>query len=396
MRKKPVRNCPICANSGVDIIKQQSFVLPEENRLAAGYDLVCCVHCGFVYADINPIQNDYNNFYAFQSAYENKKASTGGILRDWDVQRMEETSKYLTNIWPGKNLSIVDVGCANGGLLYQLKKAGYKNICGVDPSALCVNNTKELGIDAFAGSLSAMPGIIDLSDRLILSHVLEHVVDLPKAIGSVRNCLKENGQVYLELPNAARYAEYVLSPFQELNTEHINHFSTLACANLMNSQGFVNMDQGERYIKLNSNKKYPVIYSVWLKGAVPEKTTNFQKDEMLKLQMELYISRSQKLFNSLRLKIKNITTLHKKMLIWGTGQLLMKLLADTELKHADIGAFIDGNHVHWGNHINGIRILSPESIADWNCPILITSIIHQEEIATEIRNRGFANEVILL
>ena len=37
--------------------------------------------------------------------------------------------------------------------------------------------------------------------------------------------LKTDGLLYVEVPDAVAYTEYLYAPFQDFNTEHINHFS---------------------------------------------------------------------------------------------------------------------------------------------------------------------------
>jgi 2-polyprenyl-3-methyl-5-hydroxy-6-metoxy-1,4-benzoquinol methylase len=92
---------------------------------------------------------------------------------------------------------VLDVGCANGGLLTILYERGYKNLTGLDKSIFCVNHIKNInGIRAIHG------GLFDLEfkeeafsnekfDVVILSHVLEHVLDIQLAFDFLeRNCSK--------------------------------------------------------------------------------------------------------------------------------------------------------------------------------------------------------------
>ena len=41
-----------------------------------------------------------------------------------------------------KNISILDIGCANGGLLEVFKLNGYSDLSGLDPSPACAQRTK--------------------------------------------------------------------------------------------------------------------------------------------------------------------------------------------------------------------------------------------------------------
>ena len=111
---------------------------------------------------------------------------------------------------------------------------GYQNLLGIDPANICVQNTRsQSSATAMVGSLSKIPENIGKFDLIILSHVLEHVQDLNQAIFEVSNLVSENGSVFVELPDATRYADHVVAPFQEFNTEHINHFSQIGLMNLM-------------------------------------------------------------------------------------------------------------------------------------------------------------------
>jgi len=76
-----------------------------------------------------------------------------------------------------------------------------------------VQNTIALGIDADVGSLMCLPENNEPFDRVILSHVLEHVADLQGAIRAVCMQIRAGGQVYIELPDASRYADALFSPF---------------------------------------------------------------------------------------------------------------------------------------------------------------------------------------
>lgn len=370
--------------------------MPQGHPLSGGYDVVGCRFCCFVYADIIQVQKDYDAFYATFSKYEDKKTATGGGITSWDVQRLEETAKYLAVKWPEREKSIVDIGCANGGLLYQLKKLGYKNLYGIDPSASCVKNIRELGISSSVGSLFSLPGNIAYCERIILSHVLEHVADLNGAISSVHARMAMGGQMYIELPDASRYVEAVFSPFQEFNTEHINYFSSLTCANLMHSNGFVIKEQGKRLIESSPGKPYPVIYSLCLKDSCRRQVKELQRDDELKFKINAYITKSQEMMDGIETILVDITKRYPKIILWGTGQLLMKILAGKSLKNAGIIAFVDGNPVNHGKYIGNIPILAPEQIRHYDSPILITTLIHQQEISETIRRMGISNEVLCI
>ena len=130
------------------------------------------------------------------------------------------------------------MGCANGGLLQVLGRLGFRNLIGVDPSPACVENTRNSGYQSYRGELAHLPAEMGRFDAVILTSVLEHVLDVKSAISALVAVCTDNGRIFLEVPDAAGYADYLHAPFQDFNTEHINHFSTASLRNLMAQFGF--------------------------------------------------------------------------------------------------------------------------------------------------------------
>lgn len=116
-----LRSCPICASSERKVLHSQEFVLPEGHPMSRGYDVVCCINCGFVYADTNTVQEDYDMFYARFSKYEDSQASTGAGETPWDIKRLQETAEQIKYVLADTESRILDIGCANGGLLKSLR-----------------------------------------------------------------------------------------------------------------------------------------------------------------------------------------------------------------------------------------------------------------------------------
>ncbi|SIO55185.1 Methyltransferase domain-containing protein [Singulisphaera sp. GP187] len=257
------RECPICEGPAADVLHTQRFVLPEDHPLGDGYDVVCCCGCGFVYADTSATQEDYDAFYARHSKYEDNVTSTGGGGTSWDAERMVQMGQDLARLIPDKAARIVDVGCANGGMLASLKGLGYGQLCGIDPSPACANYVRmHHGIEAYAGSLTQLPAEAGPADAVLLSHVLEHVRDLQPALAAVRAIMKPGAVLYVEVPDASRYHEFLFAPFQDFNTEHINHFSTQSLANLLAASGFRLTASGRRIVASSPTMPYPAIYVV--------------------------------------------------------------------------------------------------------------------------------------
>ncbi|MCL4529159.1 MAG: class I SAM-dependent methyltransferase [Chloroflexi bacterium] len=387
------RPCPVCNHHQADVLHTQRFELPEDHPLSNGYDVVVCLQCGFIYADTSVTQADYDRFYAKYSKYEDSKTGTGGVENPYDWRRQQETAHQIANFLQNPNASILDVGCANGGILKALQELGYRNLCGIDPSLTCVENTRRLGIEAHQGSLF-QPFKEHVFDCIILSHTLEHVQDVQGAINWIENNLKSDGVIYLETPDATRYVDFLYAPLQDFNTEHINHFSLKCLTNLMGEYDFALINGGSKTLAIGSELFYPAIYGFWKQNGANE--YNLTKDENLRNEVEKYIQRSAEILKRIDIHLQKALARSPKIIVWGTGQLAMKLLIETSLAHANILAFIDNNPINRGRTLKHIPVIGPDQLQDSVTPIVITTMLHHQAIAEQIKQMGLKNEIIFL
>ena len=392
-----VRGCPVCSATACEVLHSQQFVLPEGHPVAAGYDVVCCEQCGFVYADTMVSQRDYDAFYARLSKYEDNQTSTGGGNSPEDAERLRETAACLAEALPDRSVRLLDIGCANGGLLKALRDLGYTTLAGMDPSPACVKATRQLcQCDAFAGFLSSLPAGIGQFDGLILSHVFEHVQDLASALSNVRKLMKPGALAYLEVPDAARYAECLVAPFQDFNTEHINHFSLHGLRQLCKHYGLRAQASGAKTLWAGPRMPYPAIYSFFSLDSSSPAFAAWKKDPELRQKIGDYIRASRQMMDNIDFKLQAMLEDSPEVIVWGTGQLVMKLLSETCLGQAAIVAFVDGNPVNHGKMLLGRPILAPSQIRHLSQPIVVTSILHGSEIARGIRDQQKLTNPILL
>jgi len=392
---KPQRPCPICKKEEIKVLHNQQFELPERHPLAAGYDVVACTNCGFIYADTAVTQVDYDRFYAEHSKYEDVKTGTGGVDNPFDWNRQQETALQIVRVLRNTNAAILDVGCANGGMLKALKELGYEKLCGIDPSPICVENTKRLGVEAYQGSLF-LPFKENAYDCVILSHTLEHVQDLHGALLWIEKRLKPSGILYIETPDASRYLDFLYAPLQDFNTEHINHFSLTSLMNLANMHNFIFLSANTKDLVVGSNMYYPAVFGFWRKNKEAVQMMQLKKDEVLFRKIEEYIFRSKQMLSDIDARIAQLISRSPSLIVWGTGQLAMKLLAETSLAHADILAFVDNNPINHGKILHGKIIIQPQDITNMDAPILITTLLHHQSIAEQIRKMGLKNEIVFL
>jgi SAM-dependent methyltransferase len=372
------RICPICNSSSGELIHNQSFVTFKESPLPRNYDIVSCTNCGFVFADTSASQEDYNTYYSILSKYEDADISSGSAFNQNDYDRMVRTADALEK-YVEIGDAILDLGCANGGLLKVLKERGFKNLTGIDPSRICVNNVKSAGIEAVQTHIFEQ-FFIDWDkkfDLVILSHVAEHIRDLGTAVKIAKSKLTHKGIIYIEVPDATMYDKFFVVPYYFIDSEHINHFSGKSLDNLMQQYGFRNIYTCQGQYKITENIDYPYFYSLFdLKENVNSKVL-FDDSVIHSFKSFLKQSEEDKNVNTI---IQNLIKTQEEVVVWGAGQYALRLLASSRLSEVNIIGFVDSDRSKQNKIISSYNVFPPDFIVDKSATLLIISALYSDKI----------------
>lgn len=388
MEKYLYRNCPVCRSEVGYFIHNQRFHIEKGNPLPDNYDVVCCVQCGFVFADTPFGQAVYDQYYKDFSKYEDESTGSGSGGKAFEHERLYETCQFLMKYTGNKDLNIIDIGSAGGGLLRILSDSGYTNLYALEPSAVCVDKVNNIGsgrIKAFAGSI-----LDDLSavfmgqkfDVVVLSHVFEHIYDLSRAMLQIRSIMSENGMLYIEVPNLLKYVDFKKVPFYYFDCEHINHFDKKSLRNLCCVYGFDELTIGEKAMRVSDNDHYPAVYGLF----------RFS-DESFRSVVE-YVSVSSS--TGLGSLLDDLLSSRESVVVWGAGSHTKRLLATTDLLKCNICYFVDNDRNKHGKELCGLAVNSPEILHGFEGKILISSVLFSDEIISTIRSKGLKNECIVL
>ncbi len=279
---------------------------------------------------------------------------------------------------------ILDVGCGSGGLLYQLKKSGFKNLQGLDPSLKCTEIAKKyFKIEVLHGKIGT--NLTDKYDVVILEEVLEHVICVNEAIDFCKSLLKENGILYIGVPNIEDF-ERKDDLYQEFSMEHINYFSAISLENCLTQNNF-------KLMKLYQMHSVSAIFSFWEKKKENSKKI-LCKDNKSRFILTAYLNVNRALLKKIE---KIIDQINGKILIWGTGTHTATLFEMTNLKNLDIVAFIDSNKNYQGKFLKDKLIIAPaQAIKYSDVPILISSKFAQEDIKSYIIENKLPNKIFTL
>lgn len=383
------RLCPICSSTKKTLLYMQHF----NNKVISlmdKYDIVVCDSCGFAYADNIPSQADFDNYYATMSKYEfNYK--DGFVSNDY-IDYFTKIVNFLIPHVNDKNARILDIGCSTGSLLSVFKLKGYSNLVGIDPSPECARITKELyNIEATANTISNFAPA-EKFDLIVLSAVLEHLVDFSDSMQKIKALLEDRGLLFIEVPDAERFSLYISAPFQQFSTEHINYFSQYSIRNLLSSFSFRVIETQQNDHKLNMTTD-PDIFC--LSQKMYENAFKIIRDDVSESSIKNYITQCST--NDLGIKqiIQEKLSNKNKIIVWGVGTHTQRLLG-SGLDLSKILFFVDSNPRYTGKKLSGLEIKQPNDIKE-DISILISTYSYQEEITHQIRKvLKLNNEIITL
>jgi SAM-dependent methyltransferase len=384
------RVCAVCGSSAKKRLFEQRFATVG---LIAGYDVAVCEQCGFAFADNIPSRREFEKYYQELSKYEYQQR--GGSESETDEARLRGVADALQDLIPGRESRILEIGCASGRLLALLGEAGFGNAIGIDPSPECAAIAERLyGVTVHPGSVYAIPESLGKFDFVILVGVLEHLPDLAGALAAMRAALTDAGRIYVDVPDCTGFVDYPDAPFQQFSTEHINFFSPLSLANLMQAHGLRPVYSSRENRGYTQCSMMPSVHGVFERSAArPE----FERDDVSEQRLRDYIDQSQELDRGMRAVLKRSTESGQPIIVWGVGTLTQRLLATGGLDGANISAFVDSNPKYQGRQLRGVPVLAPEALRDRREPILICSRVFQHEIERQIREQlRLGNELLRL
>ncbi len=392
------RACGACGAESKTVIHQQTFVVPSEYTLPSNYNVVVCHRCGFVYADPSATQTDYDYFYSDWSKYDDSATATGSGVSIYDAERLAITAADIARSLPSRAATILDAGCATGGLLTALRAQGFTALSGLDPSRRCAAACRERKFEAYVGSIAAAPANMPKFDCIVLSHVLEHVYDIPAFFAATRNLLAPGGFLYLETPDATRYVDFLYAPFQEFNTEHINHFSPRSLQNVTRRFGFECVTLEQKTLRTAAETRYPAVFGLFREGGASISGPAYTRDTVLPERIATYIEESSEQMRSIERNLASQLGGHNRAILWGAGQLAMKVLTLPCLAAIELDAVVDNNPTLRGKSLAGARVIGPGDLSVQHAavPIVISTLLHNREIEAQIRSMGLCNPVFTL
>lgn len=258
--------CRVCGSAGIALHEG----LPDLMHETPGrWRLVrcACAACALVWLDPCPVAEDLAQLYAAYFTHEAGSPAESGLKSRVRRAMQRRLLGYAAQVGPpvqalGDLLSLIpwyrasalrevfwlpaaaaglllDVGCGNGRSMQRFVQAGWRAV-GTDMDPAAVAAARAAGLDARAGALREQRFADGQFDLILMSHVIEHMLEPLEEMRECRRVLKRGGALVIATPNAAGLGHRVFGRhWLGLETpRHLQIFTPGALARLLAQAGF--------------------------------------------------------------------------------------------------------------------------------------------------------------
>ena len=381
----PYLCCPIC-QGGAEPMLNLSF--SEKKWLPDEITLAICVSCDFAFT--SPADaDDYVRYYT---------ANTNDLISSNDEPPREEQLRYYKQASFLQELldrpapkHVLDIGCGAGGLLRTLRKQFSQHAYhGTDPN---LNLDKGMDGVTLSHDWQGLPKIFDL---IVLSHTLEHVVDLEE-ISAIKELLVPNGFLYAEVPDASRYGEFPRREYlYYIDRLHINHFTPTSLGYLLESRGMSLTWAGQHDFQYKDGELYPACCALFAESATTSKAANISASTRLADALPLYLNGEVERAKIWRQKLAGASSI----LVYGFGDNFFRALSPNgPLTGLLVQAIVDQRWeaLRQSRYADTYQFIGlPEAVEKYaHSPIVITVSFGGEAIAQTLRKAGYQRVFIL-
>lgn len=380
------RECPNCCSQKALKLLELEGQDYDGSSLPLKRDLVECRECGFLFTDAcyteELLRNYYSNYYQGLSGKSQPYTCSHLLDRDKSITDLI-LSYFPSGIVP--RLTICDAGCGRGELLEEFYKYRVEALFGVEPGLfpkedIDTRNFITINADLYDFILPCK------ADVIISTHVFEHLLDINRAMKNIANNLKDNGYVYIEVPNAEITGDQSVI-ISNYIPEHINMFTAETLSNLLMKNGFVPVNIITESIPSCCSN----ILGVFAKKSADVCSFMDEKPFKTNLIKEQFKNIHYNINDSLKRFVKTNSIVY----VWGVSNVVFQLLTYSSLKNCNV-VFVDKSPEKQKKTIRGELIYSPEIIrlASENSVVVVGSYLRRESIISELKDMGYRGTLI--
>ncbi|MFN8887324.1 MAG: class I SAM-dependent methyltransferase [Cyclobacteriaceae bacterium] len=254
MNLENLTHCPLCESSELtNVLVARDYTTSQES-----FQIQRCANCQFVFTNPRPAANAIGKYYQSDSYISHTDGGKG------IVDRVYVMARNFTLRWKERLVKkqqahgeLLDVGCGTGEFINHMKTADWQ-VTGMEPTETAREKASQKIQQRIHADLESINHRFDV---ITLWHVLEHVHELDATVEKIKSLLKENGTIFIAVPNhESPDAKVYQSHWAAYDVpRHLWHFSKTTMQHLMNKHGMkikeiVPMKLDAYYVSLLSEK----------------------------------------------------------------------------------------------------------------------------------------------
>lgn len=183
--------------------EHQGLCIARVDRYGIPHRTVLCARCALLRTNPRMTRASYQHFYVnhYRAIYERPNHDPDRYFAAQLLRAEQRASHTVRWVRPRMGAAVVEIGCGAGWNLIPYQSRGWRAI-GWDVDDGYLELGRRRGLDLRHGLLESACETGESFDLIVLSHVLEHLLDPINDLGLLRDILKPEGLLSIEVPSA--------------------------------------------------------------------------------------------------------------------------------------------------------------------------------------------------
>lgn len=230
-------HCPVCGSADF----KNEWQAKDHTVSGESFNIAVCQSCSLAFTQDVPDAASIGPYYKSENYISHSNTAKGIVNSIYHAVRKRTLARKRKLVSAGTGLrhgSLLDVGSGTGAFVQDMQQHGWA-VTGLEPDA----DAREVAKKDHQVSLQDISAFYQLPagsfDAITLWHVMEHVHDLQAYVRQLKNLLKEDGRLFIAVPNYTSYDAKVYKDYWAAFDvpRHLYHFSPQSMRTLMEKHG---------------------------------------------------------------------------------------------------------------------------------------------------------------